>query len=325
MTERIVVTGASGYLGSYLLRSAARRGCPTQGVVRAPVPWIERDSQRIAQLLPEAEAAIEGADVVVHLAAPNETTFRTNSEDALQETVAMSRSVARACAKVAVRRLLYVSTVHVYGSALRAGARVTEDTVPSPVGDYGRSRLISERVLLEEAPGVQVVILRLTNGVGCPVSPLVARWTLVANDLCRQVAETGRMKLAQPSQWRDFIPLDAVVELILEASQRAHQDQFPAGVYNLAAGRSITVLGLAELIALEAQNLGIPASVEAPTGADSPPYQIDNRKIRSTGLLPADLSLSNAVRDTLRLCVAAVRGSQDRAPLGSELGKGLIS
>lgn len=312
MTGGLVVTGASGYLGSYLLRSASRRGYAAQGVVRAQVPWLEASVQQVAPLLPEADAAVEGADTVVHLAAPNETSFRTDPAAALQETVAMSRSVARACARTGVRRLLCVSTVHVYGSALRPGAWITEETPPAPIADYGRSRLISEQVMLDEAVGIQLVILRLTNGVGCPVSLLVDRWTLVANDLCRQAATSGRLRLAHPGQWRDFIPLDAVANVILDGSNKANEQRLGPGIYNLSAGRSITVLELAQLIAAEAKDMKLQVSIDAPVETADPPYRVDNSKIRHTGLLPDDLSLSGELRNTVALCLGATR---ERGPL----------
>ena len=304
MTVELVVTGAGGYVGSHLVRSAVRRGLVTKGIVRTPVPWMAAEHQVVGPLLSEAEGLVDGAEVVVHLAAPNETAFRADPEGALRQTVDASRSVAQACARTGVRRLFYVSTVHVYGSALQPGERITEESPAVPVGDYGRSRLISEEIVQDVATGVQVVVLRLTNGIGAPVNTLVDRWTLVANDLCRQAAELGRMRLAQPGQWRDFIPLDALASVILDASDWAQQEP---GVYNLSAGRCITILDLASQIADLAEHMGIPVSIDAPTATPEAPYRIDNGKIRRTGFLPDDLSLAPALRDTLTLCVAASR------------------
>ena len=317
MTARLVVTGANGYLGGYLLRWAARRGHDVQGVVRAPVPWLAAEPQRVASLLPDAEAAVDGADVVVHLAAPNETAFRTNPEEAFEQTVSLSRNVARACSGTGVRRMVYVSTVHVYGSAMAPGALITEATVPSPLGGYGESRLASESVIRKEAVGVEVVILRLTNGVGCPVSASVPRWTLVANDLCRQAAETGRITLAQPSQWRDFIPLGAVSRVILAASDPTHDERIPPEIYNLSAGRSITILELARLVMAQAEDMGLRVSIDAPVEKATWPYQVDNSKIAQTGLLPDDLTLSGELRETLELCVGAAKGSEGFASQGT--------
>ena len=317
MTAQLVVTGASGYVGSYLLRAAARRGYRTKGLVRARVPWMAADLQQPTTSLTEPGLLFDGADVVVHLAAPNETAFQSEPAEALEQTVLASQGVARACARSGVRRLFYVSTVHVYGSALQPGAAITEHTAAAPLGDYGRSRLLSEEAVCREAGAVQVVILRLTNGVGAPVSPLVDRWTLVANDLCRQSAETGRMRLAQPGQWRDFIPLDAVAAVVLDASDPAHEEALPAGTYNLSAGRCITILDLAKLIKGEAEQMGISVSIDAPAALPAAPYRVDNTKIRKTGLLPEDLSVSRSIRNTLELCVGVLGDRRSSTPLGS--------
>lgn len=316
MTVDLVVTGAGGYLGSYLTRSAARRGYHVRGLVRHAVPWMELEQQRIVRLSSDIDVAIEGAEVLVHLAAPNETAFGLDPEEAHRQTVEVSRSVARACARTGVRRLIYVSTVHVYGSNLRPGASITEETPASPVNNYGRSRFESENIVNEEAQGVQVVTLRLTNGIGPPVSPLVQRWTLVTNDLCRQACDTGRIRLVQPDQWRDFIPLDAVMSVILDASDPAHEQLLAPGIYNLSAGRSRTILDLANLIVHEAREMEIPVAIEAPIVAPGLPYVIDPEKLRDTGLLPNDLSLSGAIRDTLQLCVRAKQSVRREAPLG---------
>ena len=55
----------------------------------------------------------------------------------------------------------------------------------------------------------EVVVLRLTNSIGALVAPSVNRWTLLANDLCRQAALTGRGLVSQTHgcQWRDFVAL----------------------------------------------------------------------------------------------------------------------
>lgn len=313
----LVVTGAGGYVGGYLVRSATSRGYVTRALVREPVPWLEADQQTVVQALSQAAPAIDGADTVVHLAAPNETAFRSDPQAALLQTVEASQDVARACVRTGVRRLFYISTVHVYGSALHPGETITEETPAIPVADYGKSRLLSEQVVRDEATGVQVVVLRLTNGIGCPVSPLVARWTLVANDLCRQTAETGRMQLGQPAQWRDFIPLHAVASVVLDASDPARQELLPPGLYNLSAGRSITILDLAKVVAAEAAHMSIPVSIDAPDAQVESPYLVDNTRIRNTGLLPDDLSLSKSIRDTLELCVREAQSGRTSTRLGS--------
>src|SRR5205085_1729863 len=120
--------------------------------------------------------------------------------------------LAEGCASSGVGRLVYLSTMHVYGARIVPGATLTEDMRPEPRSAYGISRLASEHVAASLAAGAyELVVLRLTNSVGAPYDPGVDRWTLVANDLCRQGAQAGQLELRSSGmQWRDFVPLRSV-------------------------------------------------------------------------------------------------------------------
>src|SRR5690606_22097012 len=86
---------------------------------------------------------LEGADAVVHLAGHNEVLARDEPERAMEETVAMARTVADAASAAGVRRVVHVSTVHVYGEHLRPGARIHEGLEPSPTSAYAEARRAS--------------------------------------------------------------------------------------------------------------------------------------------------------------------------------------
>ena len=108
---------------------------------------------------------------------------------ALGSTVIASERLAEACAAAGVQRLVYLSTVHVYGARMAAGATLSEDMRAEPRSAYAISRLASEHIVSTLAAGAyELVILRLTNSVGAPADPSVDRWSLVANDLARQGA-----------------------------------------------------------------------------------------------------------------------------------------
>src|SRR5207247_7297531 len=116
-------------------------------------------------------------------------------------------------------------------------------------------------------------VLRLTNGVGRPAAPEVERWSLVANDLCRQAATTGALRLRTDGlQWRDFVALDDVCRVVAAAlDTRA----VPAGTYNLGSGNPLTVRDLAELVqnaAESATGLRPPLFSPAPKAAPDRPY-----------------------------------------------------
>lgn len=301
----LAVTGAGGFIGSRLVADLAAAGHPARALVQTRRPWLHTDDQHVVDLLQpvgRVAEALDGIDTVIHLAGHNEVVAAEDPDRALGDTVVMARHVVEAAALVGVRRVVFVSTVHVYGEHLQPGATVDEDTPPAPHGTYAIARLAVEHLVTE---GPDPVVLRLTNAVGAPAHPEVDRWTLVAADLCRSAASTGTLTLRSTGQqWRDFIGLADVVRSIRSASDPA---AVPAGTYNLASGRSSTVRSLAELVQdrFEART-GTRPVLHAPDriGPDPGPYRVDPGRLAALGLV-ADQPLADSIDEIVELCLAA--------------------
>ena len=252
---KIVVTGGFGYVGGRIVQHlAALPGVQvvatgrTDSAARAKsftgVEGVDLDilsSNAPAQ----ASTALEGADAVVHLISLNEIEASDTPELALKVRKEGTQLVLDAAIDAGVKRFVNVSTAHVYGTALQG--TVDEQTPAKPTHPYAIAHKAAEE-LLSDASGIEVVTLRLSNGIGCPATPDVNRWTLVGNDLCRQVAERGAIELKSSGrQWRDFICLGDVarsVEHVLQMDAK----QIGDGVFNLGGGNPMRIIDLAELI-----------------------------------------------------------------------------
>ena len=285
----IVVTGAAGYVGGRLV------GHLTGAAVRP----LGRDDLT-ADRLP---TAVQGATAVVHLAGANEVEAVSDPDGAMSRTVTTTRQVAAAAAAAGVERIVYVSTIHVYGAAMTEDAVVREDTVPAPRHPYATARLASEHIAATEAGADRLVVLRLTNAVGPPATPTVARWTLLVNDLCRQAATDKRLVLKSAGdQWRDFVAMDDAVRAIAAATDPA---ALPSGTYNLGRGVSHTVMEVAVQVqdAFEALTGARPPIEHPPATGPAPrPYRVDVGRLAAHGLVPAS-DLSGAIRDTAAFCL----------------------
>jgi len=225
---------------------------------------------------------------------------------ALGSTVVASERLAEACRAAGVRRLVYLSTVHVYGARMQPGATLVEEMRAEPRSAYAISRLASEHIAAGLAADAdQLVILRLTNSVGAPAAAEVDRWTLVANDLARQGALRGRLALHSAGvQWRDFVALADVCTAI-GAACRTDRTGLPAGTYNLGSGTATTVLGLAHAIqdAFERRTGRRPELHAPPAPPDSPDaYRVSVTRIEAHGLRPVT-SLQDAVDETVGFCL----------------------
>lgn len=307
--QKVLITGAGGYIGGRLVGTFSQSGWEVGAVVRDPAPrlGIAQTVCNIDEVSPDVlAAAADGAETVVHLAGEDEVLATREPAKALAATVVASEHVAEACAAAGVRRLVYMSTVHVYGARTVPGATLTEDMRVEPRSAYAIARLASEHVAAALAGSAyEVVVLRLTNAVGAPDDPSVNRWTLVANDLCRQGVLEGRLELRSSGmQWRDFVPLSAVCDGIVAAS-RAVDPVLPPGTYNLGSGRPMTVRALAEMIQDEfGRQTGRRPELRAPAPEAEPPgsHRVSVELAARYGLR-FDSPLADAVADTVRFCL----------------------
>lgn len=158
---KILVTGATGKVGSRLIKRLAERGDQVRALVRNPTRAADLREARIelveGDLLQEDSlgAAVRGADAVVHCAA----FFRgATPEQAHAVNDLGTQHLANAARANSVARFIFTSTGLVYGS--NGGRLAREDDPCAPTAAYPVSKLAAERFLLA-IEGLDVRVLRL--------------------------------------------------------------------------------------------------------------------------------------------------------------------
>jgi dihydroflavonol-4-reductase len=150
----MLVTGATGFIGSHLIKKLAARGERVRCLVR-----------RQAALPPEAETAygdlasgqgldeaLRGVDSVIHLAG---VTKALTPADYYVGNARATENLARALSGRSVR-LVHVSSLAAIGPS-PDGAPVAEDSEPHPYSNYGKSKLEGERVVRRLVPDAVIV------------------------------------------------------------------------------------------------------------------------------------------------------------------------
>jgi NADH dehydrogenase len=138
--QRILVTGASGYIGKEVCRQLGAHGFDVIALARRPqhpdaaMHAIQGEMSDLASL----EQAATGIDAVIHLAAA-----KSDEPDSYATNVEGTRNLVAACGKNGIRLIVYVSTASV--------------KLPQR-GRYGETKLAAEKILL--ASDIPTVILR---------------------------------------------------------------------------------------------------------------------------------------------------------------------
>ena len=209
---KILITGATGKVGSRLAKRLAQRGDEVRALVRdraraadlraANIELAEGDLLNVDSLA----AAVRGVDAVVHCAA----FFRGATPEQAHEVNDLgTQHLAHAARAAGVKRFLFTSTGLVYGA--NGGRLMQEDAPCAPIAAYPVSKLAAERFLLAfEGLDVRVLRLPFVYGDG---DPHIAE----AIPMMRNFPPAQRMSLAH------HVDVAQAVARLLDAPAPAHR------------------------------------------------------------------------------------------------------
>lgn len=204
--------------------------------------------KRIDHAMLLQEATFPGSfDAVIHLAALNEIDCVKYPSEAIRVNIDETRIILENSIARKIDQFIYFSTAHVYGAPLVGS--ISEDTITRAVHPYSITHRAAEDYIVAatQQKKIQGTVIRLSNAFGAPVSPHVNRWTLLANDLCRQAVEKGKLTLrSNGCQYRDFICITDVEEVI--AKMLTSPKPLSKIIYNLGSGISMRVIDMADMI-----------------------------------------------------------------------------
>jgi nucleoside-diphosphate-sugar epimerase len=234
---RALVTGAAGFVGGHLLRALAAKGWEVRATARDRPGFASLDVTDAAAV----DAAVDGCDVVFHLAAHRGRAFAELDEIARVNTLGAANVLAAATRRGAhAPRVVLVGSAEEYGTAPSLPFR--EDGLALPLSAYGASKLAATNLALAVSDAVPAVVLRpsLIYGPGQPMPQLVV-------SVVRAALAGGTCVIHGGTQTRDLVYVDDVVEALLRAAERANGPARGA-VINVGSGEEHAVRHVAERI-----------------------------------------------------------------------------
>jgi nucleoside-diphosphate-sugar epimerase len=212
---RVLVTGATGFIGSHLIERLIAEGAHVRCLVR-PV------SSRGRRYLPPSGAspvlgnlvtgsglgsAVEGVDVIFHLAG---VTKALRSEDYYSGNAQATANLLRACERSYARpRIVHVSSLAAAGPS-PDGHLLAEDETPAPVSHYGRSKLAAEQEVRRSTLFPRATIVRPPVVYGPRDRDVFQAFQAVARGLM--------LRIGQGESWFSFIHVWDLVDGLLAVS-----------------------------------------------------------------------------------------------------------
>ncbi|MFB9862899.1 NAD-dependent epimerase/dehydratase family protein [Rufibacter immobilis] len=242
MKERVLITGASGFVGYHLVEEAVNAGLEVYAAVRAssqvdhlkpfPIQYTQLDFNSISILQKELEE--KQYTYIIHAAG---STKAKGAQEYNKVNAEFTRNLAQAAvqANIPLKKFVFLSSLAALGPvAYEQTTPITEESKPNPVTDYGRSKLLAEQYLTEikELP---LVVLRPTAVYGPREKDIFILFSTISKGLDPYIGKLN--------QRLSFVYVKDLAKAVLQALQTAVN----GASYNVSDGNSYNRYTLADL------------------------------------------------------------------------------
>lgn len=299
--QSVLLTGARGFVGRYLVRSLKSRLSS-----RAIVHSLDRSGKMPVDLLDEEAVrnlvAFAKPDLVIHLAAQSSVgqssglpanTWSVN----LGGSVNLANAVANECPGAT---FAFSSSAEIYGSAFNNG-RVDETTAPAPQSVYARTKRAAEEALADTLHSDnRLIIFRPTNHSGAGQDE---RFVLPA--FAKQVAaiEAGRMpsvmQVGTLTAERDFLDVRDVVDAYLQVLSAS--DANKCQTYNISSGKPVSIARILEYMLEESlATIKVEQDPDRVRPSEIKRTEVSSERIREMVKWHPRIELRETIKDVLK-------------------------
>jgi NAD dependent epimerase/dehydratase len=309
--QRVLVTGADGFIGSHLVEALLEHGCDVRAFVYYNSfnswGWLDSLPQAVHQKLDVfagdirdpngVHVAMKGCKVVFHLAALIAIPFSYHSPDSYVDTnIKGTLNVLQAARQLDVERVLITSTSEVYGTAQYAP--IDEKHPFQGQSPYSATKIGADRLAesFYRSFGMPVVIVRPFNTYG----PRQSARAVIPTIITQLLSGESELRLGSLAPTRDFNYVGDTVSGFLAL---AGCDAAVGEEVNIATGREYSIGQVADLLIRELNpDARVVTEDERLRPENSEVFRLigDNSKLsRLTGWRPR-FDLPEGLRETVR-------------------------
>lgn len=265
--KRVLVTGADGFIGSHLTEALIRAGVNVRAFVFYNASnswgWLDQSDPTLRAKLDVfagdirdqggVRQAMQGCDIVLHLAALISIPFSYHSPESFVDTnVKGTLNILEAARAAKIERVVVTSTSEVYGTA--RFVPITEDHPLQAQSPYAATKIGADNIALSyhRAFGTPVVVLRPFNTYG----PRQSARAVIPTIAMQILAGSTKIKLGSVHPTRDF---SFVGDTVRGFARAAVSENILGEVVNIGSGFEISV---ADTVNLIAETLGATIEIE---------------------------------------------------------------
>ena len=257
---KILITGASGFIGSYLFKYFTENKHDVYGLIRKKtnIKYLNSkknklincdlaDYESLNKFLPKK------LDMIIHAGASNDQDTNNNVKNAYLTNIYGTRNVCRIAKSRNVKFFFYFSVLQVYGRELNK--KIRENSVVTCDNDYSLSHYLAENVCenYSKISKIKFLIMRLGYMFGCPIDGNIDRKTLIPYVFCDQAIKQKKISLlSQGNSRRDFMSIDKLSENI-ENLIKKKSKKFE--IFNFVSGFSYSMRDIAKIVQFEAKKI----------------------------------------------------------------------
>jgi len=251
--KKVLITGASGFIGSHTVESALDRGYSVRVFLRYNSTGYVGNLRFLGKKLKEIEIfwgdirdytsvlrAVKGVDYVIHLAAQISVPYSfQNPIDFAMNNVVGTTNILKASVECGISKFVYTSTSEIFGGS---DEPLNEDSLRIPKSPYSASKVGADAMVKSffYTYDLNTLILRPFNTFGPRQSiRALIPWIIY------QGLRSEKVKLGNLEPKRDFTYVKDTVEGILLALEKETEG---GDEINLGTGRSFSVMEVVEVV-----------------------------------------------------------------------------
>ena len=246
MPQKILVTGAAGFIGSHLCRRLVEDGDAQIVAIdnlrsgdwaRCPAGLTKVEADIAEVTASEWQDLCSGVDYVYHLAAEKYNSSKSTPDKVLATNVVATERLSRAAALAGVKRFTFTSSLYAYGSL--GPATMCETDVPEPITLYGASKVMGEHILrsIDREIGLSWNVARLFFIYGPRQYADGGYKSVIISNFERLLQTEPALVLGDGNQALDYVYVADCVKA-LELLGTANIDR---QVVNVASGHAYTI------------------------------------------------------------------------------------